>query len=37
MHIIVADDSPRRLELNHQMRWEGYLEHGHFPEVTNEK
>lgn len=37
MHIILASASPRRRELIHQIRWEGDIEPGHFPEVTNEK
>lgn len=37
MHIILASASPRRRELIHQIRWEGDIEPGHFPEVTDEK
>lgn len=37
MHIILASASPRRRELIHQIHWEGDIEPGHFPEVTNEK
>lgn len=37
MHIILASASPRRRELIRQIRWEGDIEPGHFPEVTNEK
>lgn len=37
MHIILASASPRRRELIHQIHWEGDIEPGHFPEVTDEK
>ncbi len=35
MHIILASASPRRRELIHQIHWEGDIEPGHFPEVTD--